>query len=319
MVRVASFAALLTIASSALPPWQSVLDRVSGSALASMSIVSDHRYRASGAVRPFLLFWITRDNVGGARITRRRGGDGSIALEMLTGSDPARAPFRTNRWGYIREIVRGDQAELVALKTETDEETIEQAKANVSNTNARGALVFIREQVTQHEAVAWSAVAEVGRDVSFRDLDYVLNRFPEIRNWQERRLVRPPGTRPGFLTAFTEMMDSTAQLWASGARPKANAPRRLTYVHRAELFDLHQDQIERLTDVPAGAGDHVRALRARFRIWNRQTNQWSGDFVAVYGVDGALAGVPLRLTYQPRWWLRTELAIDETASYSADQ
>src|SRR5262245_65045760 len=61
----------------------------------TIPIVSDHRYRASGAIRPFVLFWISRDNVGGARITRRRSPDGTFGVEMLTGSDPERAPFRT--------------------------------------------------------------------------------------------------------------------------------------------------------------------------------------------------------------------------------
>src|SRR2546422_3770649 len=95
----------------------------------TLPIVSDHRYRASGAIRPFVLFWISRDNVGGARITRRRSADGTFSLEMLTGSDPERAPFRTNRWGYIREVVRGAAAELVAVKTQTEEESIEAARA----------------------------------------------------------------------------------------------------------------------------------------------------------------------------------------------
>ncbi len=41
-------------------------------------------------------------------------------------------------------------------------------KTNAVSKNARGVLVFIRERVTAREAVAWSTVAEVGRDVSFR-------------------------------------------------------------------------------------------------------------------------------------------------------
>jgi hypothetical protein len=286
--------------------------------VAGMTTVSDHRYRASGAARPFVLFWISRDNVGGARITRRRGNDGRRALEMLTGSDPARAPFGTNRWGYIQEIIQGNDVDLVAVKTPTEEETIEDAKASVRNTNARGVLVFIREHVTARESVAWSTVAEVGRDVTFRDLDAVLRRMPALGGWQQRRLTRPPDARPGFLTAFADMMDASAKAWASGAPAKRDSsPAPLTYIHRAELFDLHQDQVELVPDASAGGGERVRALRARFRIWNRRTSKWSGEFVAVYGISGAFAGVPLRLTYQPRWWLRTELAIDDTVDYSA--
>jgi hypothetical protein len=313
-----ALATVLTIASPRARTGQRPPGDAALPAFTDIPVVSDHRYRGSGAVRPFVLFWISRDNVGGARITHRRGDDGSFALEMLTGSDPARAPFGTNRWGYIREVVRGDTADLVAVKTDTDEETIEEAKTNVRNKKASGVLLFIRERVTAHETIAWTTLADVGRDVSFRDVDFVLGQIPGLQNWEERRIARPPEVRPGFLTAFNEMMAATAKLWSSGTPPKQNsAPKVLTYLHRAELFDLHQDQLELVENVPTGSGERVRALRARFRIWNRQTKEWSGDFVSVYGVSGALAGVPLRLTYQPRWWLKTELAIDDTIPYPA--
>src|SRR5262245_40940199 len=152
--------------------------------LASIPIVSDHQYRASGAVRPLVLFWISRANVGGARITRRRADDGTIGLEMLTGSDPARAPFGVNRWGYIREIVRGNSAELVAVKTQTEEESLEEAKTNATNQSASRFLVFIRERVTAREATAWHAIADVGREASFHDLDFALDRMQTVTNWQ---------------------------------------------------------------------------------------------------------------------------------------
>src|SRR5262249_26870455 len=149
-------------------------------------------------------------NVGGARITRRRDTDGAIGLEMLTGSDPARAPFGVNRWGYIREIIRGDTLELVAVKTRTEEETIEEARAGAKDQSASRFLVFIRERVNPREAVAWNAIGEVGREISFHELDVALDRFPNVTGWQEHRISRPAGVRPGFLTAFTELMDSTA-------------------------------------------------------------------------------------------------------------
>jgi hypothetical protein len=169
--------------------------------------------------------------------------------------------------------------------------------------------------VTDREAVVWTKLADVGREVSFRDIDFVLERMPGLTNWEEHRLARPPDARPGFLTAFTEMMDASAKLWSSGKAKPNSAPKMLTYMHRAELFDLHQDQLELVENAATGSGGHVRALRARFRIWNRQTKEWSGDFGTVYGVSGDFAGVPLRFTYQPRWWLKTELAIDDTMPY----
>jgi hypothetical protein len=34
-------------------------------------------------------------------------------------------------------------------------------------------------------------------------------------------------------------------------------------------------------------------------------------------MTGELAAVPLRLVYQPRWWLRTGLVLDDATSFSA--
>ena len=53
-------------------------------------------------VRP-LLFWISKDDVGGARVSWRGDADGAFGLDLLIGSDPARAPRQINRWG--RELV----------------------------------------------------------------------------------------------------------------------------------------------------------------------------------------------------------------------
>jgi hypothetical protein len=277
-----------------------------------MPIVGDYRYRISGSARPFVLFWISRDNVGGARITRRRGADGALELEMLSGSDPARAPFKTNRWGYIREVVHGDVAELVAIKSEIEEETIEEARAN-ENTGGTRTLVFIRERLTPTEAVAWSTIADVGREVSYRDLEYVLGRMGSLDHWQERRLARPQDARSGFLVAFTELMDGAVAAWTAAGRSKPRPTENaVMYVHRAKLYDLRQDRIQHVEDFDAGPRGHVAALRGRFRIHNRETGETSGEFTATYGISGDLAGVPLRMQYQPRWWLRTALTLDDS-------
>ncbi len=60
--------------------------------------VEQHHYRIAARVRPLVVFWITRDGVGDARVTRTRG-DGEARYTLLIGSDPDRAPFHINRWG----------------------------------------------------------------------------------------------------------------------------------------------------------------------------------------------------------------------------
>ena len=54
----------------------------------SMPVVAERYYRMLAKVRP-LLFWISRDDVGGARIGWLGDQGGSKGFELLIGSDPA--------------------------------------------------------------------------------------------------------------------------------------------------------------------------------------------------------------------------------------
>jgi hypothetical protein len=274
-----------------------------------LPVVAEHHYRLSGAARP-LLFWITRDNVGGGRMTWRRAADGTLSLELLMGSDPARAPFKANRWGYMREVVQGDSAELVAVKSETEEETIDEAKASANRKDQNHALVFIHEQVTPRDARTSSAIVDVGRTATYRDLDFVLDRMATIREWEDRVGARPHAARPGFLVAFTELMRSGVSAWTlADTSTFRYAPTTLLFVHRAKPYELRQSDVELLRDVTLGGRRYAHLLQAHFRIRNPSTN-YQSQFWVIYGLDDGLAAVPVRITYQPRWWLRTELTLD---------
>jgi len=277
-----------------------------------LPISAEYHYRLSGSARPFL-FWITRDDVGSGRLTWRRTRDGTQSLELLMGSDPERAPFNTNRWGYIREVVRGDSAELVAIKSGTEEETIDEVRAKANGRDGDRTLLFIRERITPHEARASTALVDVG-DASYRELSLVLEEMSKVRDWEERVSARPRATRPGFLVALTELIQSGVDSWlaASGSSFKYGT-RTLVYIHRAKPYELRQSDVEVLRDVTLGGRHYPRLLRGAFRLRNPSTG-YQSHFVVTYGIEGALAGVPVRITFQPRWWLRTQLTLDTSAS-----
>jgi hypothetical protein len=94
-------------------------------------------------------------------------------------------------------------------------------------------------------------------------------------------------------------------------------PTTLVYIHRAKLYDLLQDRLEVLRGAGDGSDGPATAIRARFRIRNRQTGELSGEYTAVYGLSGDLTAVPIRMIYQPRWWLRTELTLDDASEFAA--
>ena len=105
--------------------------------VAALALTNGHRhhYTISGRVRP-LLFWIGKDDIGDAVITQKREND-AASYALLIGSDPDRAPRSINRWGYISEEVHGTEATLVGLMTESDEESVSQAEANLRNRGDR--------------------------------------------------------------------------------------------------------------------------------------------------------------------------------------
>ena len=64
----------------------------------------------------------------------------------------------------------------------------------------------------------------------------------------------------------------------------------------------------------------VRILLARLERDCRRSGEFVGSHLAArarfsitYGTAGAFAEVPLRVTYQPRWWMQVELTIDDAA------
>lgn len=93
-----------------------------GSASESTPAVQEHLYTVNAKVRLIPLVWIGRDNIGGARITRRQDVSGRRTVEFLVGSDPVRAPRGINRWGFIMESVNPHNAEVLGAMKESNEE-----------------------------------------------------------------------------------------------------------------------------------------------------------------------------------------------------
>jgi hypothetical protein len=76
---------------------------------------------------------------------------------------------------------------------------------------------------------------------------------------------------------------------------------------------LRQSDVEVLRDTTLGGQRHAHLLHGAFRIRNPSTN-YQSRFSVTYGVDNGIAAVPVRITYQPRWWLRTQLTLEPPAS-----
>ena len=144
---------LVAIGSASEPLHQ---DALSHDALsARIPVAREHSYVVNARVRPVLLFWIARDNIGGARITWREGATGRRAFEFLIGSDPARTPRRINRWGFIVEDLDAENAQVLGVMSESDEETIDEAKTRTARQDGDvSAFRAARTSITGNRAVS---------------------------------------------------------------------------------------------------------------------------------------------------------------------
>lgn len=276
-----------------------------------LPIVAEHHYRMAAKIRPLLLFWIGRDNVGGARVVWRRGPEGA-GFELLIGSDPSQAPRGINRWGYIAEEVQGPDARLLRVMKQSKEESLEEAKTNVAAEAQRGQYIFKAIRATANTEEASSAITTVHltRDLTFRDVEALLDLVErEGAHANVRRVRLPSGTRPGFLLALTELIHRNVTAYSSPANETPRTAISIPYIYNGTLCDLTLRASERRRETQIGPRSYEDVIHARFEARNRASGK-ATEFELLYGASGTLAEIPVYATYQPRWWLQVELFLD---------
>jgi len=257
-----------------------------------------YHYSMTARVRPLLLFWISRSGVGDATVTRQRAPE-QTRYSLLIGSDPDRAPRRINRWGYIEEEIRGAEAHLIGVMTQSDEESLEQADANL-RAQAAGRHPFNVIQATVNGDRATSLVTTIAapEDYTFRQVRAALDLVRRESSAGKSRVIQlPPGTRPGFLAALADAMHATS------ASP-------ITYVYHGRLYELRQTRVQKIASFQIGRAWYGAAAVGDFVITSMHDGEQT-RFSMTYGTSGSFADVPLKVTYQPRWWMQVELIIDD--------
>jgi hypothetical protein len=250
------------------------------------SALETHHYSIAVRVRPLVLFWITKADVGDAIVTREQAPDGS-AYSLLIGSDPDRAPMHINRWGYVREETHGGRTRVVGLMTQSDEESVDEATASVrGQATGRHAFKAIEATTEGEQAISRVLTYPAPRDYTIHDLDAALDAvLRDGSNGRSRIVSVPAGTKGGFLAALVEAMH---------APPSTPIP----YVYDGRFYDLTRTR-------QSAKGS---AVSAEFLIVSRQNGERT-RFSMEYGARGELAGVPLKVSYQPRWWMQIELTL----------
>ncbi len=275
---------------------------------ARVPIVREHSYVVNAKVRPVLLFWIGRDNIGAARL-RWREGPGRRAFEFLIGSDPARAPRRINRWGFIVEELDADNAEVLGVMSESNEETIEDAKAKTAREDGDvSAFRALRTSITGNQAVSGTMTVLAPADLTYRELDALLALIPaEAPGVRTSEL--PSGTQKGFLVSMDSLMRASVAPCRSADDAGAKGLSTIPYVYNRTLYDLSLLSCDYEPQLRTKTGAFADVVDGRFQLRNRTTKDET-SFRVSYGISGELRGVPVRAVFRPRWWMEIELLLD---------
>lgn len=267
------------------------------------------QYRMAGRIRP-LLFWFGKDNVGLARITWRSADAGRRAYELLVGTDPSKAPRGLNKWGFIAEEVDGADGSLLALMTGDDTASYDQAAADAERPPGGGDFRAILGEVHDGRSIWRTTRIATARAFSVHDVDAALDRVRvEAAAAAPRERTVFEGVRPGFLIALADLIERDARRPAHERSHPTRDDRSVRYVFGQGLYELtRRDAAPTTVDL----GDRtIAALRSSFEITTLATNARTRFEVSV-GTAGALAGIPVAAEWQPRWWLKVALTLQES-------
>lgn len=266
-----------------------------------LPVTQEHTYKMSGRVRALLL-WIGRDDVGSGVIRWRGAGD-AHAYELLIGSDPAKAPAKLNKWGFLAEEIRAGECAVFGVMSKDSESRLSDVKAG----NKVGGRPFntIRGRITQREAYARLAVLEASNALTYREADTVLKLALADGSTVVRQIDRPEGARPGFLSSVAELLRSSE---ATNARRAKILPQTVPYIYGDRLYELRLLDAWPLATYERDGRTFTNVIRGRFET-GRAGVRPGYRFELVFGTSGPYEGVPILISYQPNWWLHVELMV----------
>lgn len=290
------------------------------------SIRSEFDYIMTARVR-LLLFWVGKDDVGGGYI--RLGSstqDASLeVINLLIGSDPAKAPRAINRWGLASETVHRrpeangapDSSVFFGFMKVSSGTSVAEMQKELAKEKQSGNFLFsaILNQGGPGENFAKTVPFASNTDFTIHDLErtepvvleHLMSSEGRFRN-ADAGEFRACNRTEGFLSSVSELVEA--------ALNGRSAPISNCYLYNGQRFTLKLKQVTRvpkkdihitLRDVPH---DYARTyhdlLLASFDNFN-ETTKISANFDLLLGTTGALRGAPVQIMYQPNWWFQVIL------------
>jgi hypothetical protein len=270
-----------------------------------VSSYAEHRYRVVGKLR-MAVIWAKHDDIGSARMTWRADSN-SNALTLMVGSDPQRAPRSLNKWGYLREEVRTDGAEVFTVRSLGGSE----ASSATDYTASEGSRFGASCSSIENTDVTGAKTTVSAAGVTYRMFDRLLDRIALAPRWQGKHTTRPEGAEAGFLTALQHVIRAGRNDSASAmAGP-------IAYIYNGTIYDLTIQESRQLGRTTVGSRTFDQLIRSDVSVRNRTTEEIT-KFAVTYSSDRTGTPLPIQIFCQPNFWLSVELRLDDTADVPPD-
>jgi hypothetical protein len=297
---------------------------------------AEYDYEMSVRVR-LVFFWAGKDDVGGGYIRRGIAADNprEEMLQILFGSDPAKAPRAINRWGAGTEAV-WHKDPVSGANNSAGDDVVASTFFGFMKSSAGKSVSEMQDELKKeklggaHQFKGIVSQVEIGHARSLvvplaSDQDYTLHQYPEAEqiilgklttaDKPTRVLDETAGcTRAGgFLDAVAQLADGAVRTPSPSA---AGTAKSLCYIYDSQVNTLtleHVEPVEKLdVKISAAKGgtlaeksyDHL--LQADFVSAHQATGK-RVYFTILLGTQGDLRGVPVQIRYQPNWWFQVVL------------
>ena len=296
----------------------------------------EYDYEMTARVR-LIVFWAGKDNVGGGyvRTGHSPGEQGAERVQVLFGSDPAKAPRAINRWGAGTEVFRRrlnskDDAPAYSaffgFMKSSKGKSASEMQGELAKESSGGEHLFsaILSRVDSGHAISLVVPLQSNVDYNLHQLDeaqaYVFDEFLSSR--QPVKKIPSAEQCPrnaGFLGTVAELIDA--------ALADRHTPVCLCYVYDAQVHTLTLRSVTPLSKLtlrthgaraakdPAAEQHFSGLLEAEFLSESKLSGKRS-NFTLVLGTSGNLRGIPVQIRYQPNWWFQVVLNLCPSASPS---
>ena len=299
-------------------------------------IDTEYRYVMTCKLR-LLFFWVGSDDVGGGyiRIGKSVAAPPQQMIQILFGSDPAKAPHAINRWGAGTEILHNSDSggppvsAFFGFMKSSKGQSVSAMQQEISKEKSHGNHLFegIISRVDGNRALSTTVPYASSQDFDLHHYaeaeKATLQQLGSSGDRKVRRLEGAPEMQcprvGGFLSTMLQLVDD-----AVAGHP---VPASLCYVYNARHYTATllgvQPVPQRTVHVARRGGASLdptyrKLQEAHFEVVGKETESKS-SFGILIGTEGKLRGAPVQITYQPNWWFQIILNLLPDSSPSDDR